>query len=76
MSSRPLITGKGAGQAFNGRVKFYPHQNSVTDDGGEISGRRARIAAVLETAGGNAVLGTERSTFKGKRAKARSGKGL
>jgi len=74
LSSRPLIKGKGAGQAFNGRVKFYPHQNSVTDNGGEISGRRARIAAVLEAAGGNAP-GDEKKHFKGKRVKARSGKG-
>ena len=74
MSSRPLVTGKGAGQAFNGRVKSYPHQNSVTDLGGEISGRRARIAAVLEAAGGNAA-GNGKKHFKGKRAKARSGKG-
>lgn len=74
MSSRPLTTGKGAGQAFNGRVKIYPHQNSVTNEGGEISGRRARIAAVLEAAGGNAP-GNGKKHFKGKRAKARSGKG-
>jgi large subunit GTPase 1 len=74
ISSRPLIKGKGAGQFFNGRVKTYPHQNSVTDDGGEIGGRRARLAAVLEAAGGN-VPGDGKKHFKGKRAKARSGKG-
>jgi large subunit GTPase 1 len=74
ISSRPLITGKGAGQTFNGRVKMYPHQNSATDDGGSVSGRRARIAAVLEAAGGN-VPHDGKKHFKGKRAKARSGKG-
>lgn len=74
LSSRPLITGKGAGQTFNGRVKTYPHQNTATDDGGEISGRRARIAAVLEAAGGN-VPRDGKKHFKVKRAKARSGKG-
>jgi len=70
LSSRPFVTGKGAGQAFNGRVKIYPHQNTVTNEGGEISGRRARIAAVLEAAGGDG-----KKHFKGKRAKARSGRG-
>ena len=74
LSSRPLITGKGAGQAFNGRVKIYPHQNTSTDDGGEISGRRARLAAVLEAGGGNAPRDGKKH-FKVKRAKARSGKG-
>ena len=74
ISSRPLITGKGAGQAFNGRVKLYPHQNAITDDGGEIGGRRAHVAALLEATGRNAP-GNGKKHFKGKRAKARSGKG-
>jgi large subunit GTPase 1 len=74
MSSRPLIKGKGAGQAFNGRVKLYPHQNSVTDDGSDISVKKAHIVAVPEVAGGN-VPGDGKKHFKGKRAKARSGKG-
>lgn len=74
LSSRPLTTGKGAGQAFSGRVKIYPHQNTTTDDGGEVSGRRARLAAVLEAAGGN-VPRDGKKHFKVKRAKARSGKG-
>jgi len=74
ISSRPLISGKGAGRAFNGRVKIYPHQNSVTDDGSEVGGRRARIAAVLEAAGGN-VPQDGKKHFKSKGAKARSGKG-
>ena len=74
ISSLPLIRGKGAGQVFNGRIKLYPHQNSVTDAGGEVSGRRARIAAVLEAAGGN-VPANGKKHFKDKRAKARSGKG-
>jgi len=71
LSARPFV----GGHQFT-RAKLYPHQNAVTDDGKPLSGRKARLLAVLnnnpealDTKGG-------KKHHKGnKRAKQRSGKG-
>jgi len=70
LSSRPFTQ---SGQEFD-RARSYPHQNSVADDGTPVSGRRARIAAVLANAGGEAGPGKKHHK-KIKRVKQRSGKG-
>ena len=70
LSSRPFVAG---GQEFT-RSKLYPHQNAVADDGTPLSDRRARIAAVLASAGGEIALGKKHHK-KMKRVKQRSGKG-
>lgn len=74
ISSRPFTQGsKSHGQEFS-RSRLYPHQNSVADDGTPLSGRRARIAAVLANAGSD--VGTDKKHHKKmKRVKQRSGKG-
>ncbi|TDL28206.1 P-loop containing nucleoside triphosphate hydrolase protein [Rickenella mellea] len=74
LSSRPFVQGGGArhGQEYS-RGNTFPHQNSVANDGTVLDGRRARIAAVLARAGGEAV---GKKHFKAnKRVKQRSGKG-
>ncbi|OSD03306.1 P-loop containing nucleoside triphosphate hydrolase protein [Trametes coccinea BRFM310] len=74
IASRPLTQGiKGQGQEFS-RGRIYPHQNMVADDGTPLSGRRARIAAVLAAAGGEIQAGKKHHK-KMKRVKQRSGKG-
>lgn len=70
MAPRPFVRG---GQAFT-RSKLYPHQNAVADDGSLVTGRRARIAAVMASAGGEAAPGKKHHK-KMKRVKQRSGKG-
>ncbi|TBU34689.1 P-loop containing nucleoside triphosphate hydrolase protein [Dichomitus squalens] len=73
LSSRPHMQGaRGQGQEFS-RSKLYPHQNMVADDGTPLTGRRARIAAVL-AAGGDVAPGKKHHR-KMKRVKQRSGKG-
>jgi large subunit GTPase 1 len=74
ISSRPFFQGSGLdGKTFS-RSRAYPHQNAVADDGTAISGRRARMAAVLANQGG--VLGEGKKNHKKmKRVKQRSGKG-
>ena len=73
LSSRPYMQGaRGQGQEFS-RSKLYPHQNMVADDGTPMTGRRARIAAVL-VAGGDVAPGKKHHK-KMKRGKQRSGKG-
>lgn len=73
LSSRPFVQGARAqGQEFS-RAKLYPHQNMVADDGTPLTGRRARIAAVL-AAGGDIAPGKKHHK-KMKRVKQRSGKG-
>lgn len=73
LSSRPFVQGaRGQGKEFS-RTQLYPHQNMVTDDGTTLTGRRARIAAVL-AAGGDAAPGKKHHK-KMKRVKQRSGKG-
>ncbi|KAI0749172.1 P-loop containing nucleoside triphosphate hydrolase protein [Irpex lacteus] len=61
------------GKEFS-RNKLYPHQNAVADDGTPLTGRRARIAAVLANAGGEVAPGKKHHK-KMKRVKHRSGKG-
>lgn len=74
VASRPMTQGvKGQGQEFS-RGRIYPHQNSVADDGTPLSGRRARIAAVMAAAGGEIQPGKKHHK-KMKRVKQRSGKG-
>ncbi|KAI0639638.1 P-loop containing nucleoside triphosphate hydrolase protein [Trametes polyzona] len=74
LSARPKTQGvKGQGQEFS-RARIYPHQNMVADDGTPLSGRRARIAAVLAAAGGEIQPGKKHHK-KMKRGKQRSGKG-
>ncbi|CDO73000.1 hypothetical protein BN946_scf185007.g54 [Trametes cinnabarina] len=74
MAARPHTQGvKGQGQEFS-RGRIYPHQNMVADDGTPLSGRRARIAAVLAAAGGEIQAGKKHHK-KMKRVKQRSGKG-
>ncbi|KAI0715376.1 P-loop containing nucleoside triphosphate hydrolase protein [Earliella scabrosa] len=73
LSARPFVQGaRGHGQDFS-RTKLYPHQNMVADDGTPLTGRRARIAAVL-AAGGDIAPGKKHHK-KMKRVKQRSGKG-
>lgn len=75
LSSRPFVQGTAQhGQEFS-RGKTYPHQNAVADDGSTVDGRRARIAAVIASAGNEISKGGKKH-FKGnKRIKQRSGKG-
>jgi large subunit GTPase 1 len=75
LSSRPFVQGSARdGKAFN-RGRMYPHQNMVSDDGAEVGGRRARIAAVLASAGTDGLAGNGKKHKKMKRVKQRSGKG-
>lgn len=71
--SRPFNQGSARdGQAFT-RSRIYPHQNTVADDGTPLSGRRARVAAVVASAGGD--INSKKHHKKIKRVKQRSGKG-
>ncbi|KAJ7630761.1 hypothetical protein FB45DRAFT_793431 [Roridomyces roridus] len=75
LSPRPFVQGSGGqdGTSFT-RMRVYPHQNSVADNGMVISGRRARLASVLANNAG--VLGEGKKHHKKiKRVKQRSGKG-
>ncbi|KAH9898170.1 P-loop containing nucleoside triphosphate hydrolase protein [Cubamyces lactineus] len=74
VAARPFTQGvKGQGQEFS-RARIYPHQNMVADDGTPLSGRRARIAAVIAAAGGEIQSGKKHHK-RMKRVKQRSGKG-
>jgi large subunit GTPase 1 len=71
LSSRPFVQG----QQFS-RSKAYPHQNSVADDGTAITGRRARLMAVLANNSDGLAGSKDKKHHKGnKRVKQRSGKG-
>jgi large subunit GTPase 1 len=73
LSSRAFVQGSARnGQEF-ARGRLYPHQNAVADDGTPLSGRRARVAAVLASAGADGESGKKHK--KTKRTKQRSGKG-
>lgn len=73
MSARAFVQGSARnGQEF-ARAKLYPHQNSIADDGSTLTGRRARIAAVLTSAG--ADVRVDKMHKKKKKVKARSGRG-
>lgn len=73
MSPRPFVQGSTRdGQEFT-RSRIYPHQNVIADDGTPLTGRRARIAAVLANAGD--VAPGKKHHKKMKRVKQRSGKG-
>ncbi|KAI0080368.1 P-loop containing nucleoside triphosphate hydrolase protein [Panus rudis PR-1116 ss-1] len=74
LSSKPFMQRSAQnGQEFT-RAKLYPHQNTIADDGTPLSGRRARIAAVLANAGAEVASGKKHHK-KMKRVKQRSGKG-
>lgn len=74
LAARPFVKGTASdGKAFT-RARTYPHQNMVADDGTPLGGRRARIAAVLASAGGELPPGKKHHK-KDKRVKQRSGKG-
>ncbi|KAH8119933.1 P-loop containing nucleoside triphosphate hydrolase protein [Phellopilus nigrolimitatus] len=75
LAARPFVQGTARhGQQFS-RAKSYPHQNAVTDNGTPLDGRRARIASVLASNGGE-IGGKGKKHFKGnKKVKQRSGKG-
>ncbi|KAF7310759.1 p-loop containing nucleoside triphosphate hydrolase protein [Mycena chlorophos] len=73
LSSRPYVQGGAKDGAAFSRSRLYPHQNAVADDGTALSGRRARIAAVLATHGG--ALDGKKHHKKMKRVKQRSGAG-
>jgi large subunit GTPase 1 len=63
------------GQQFT-RHKAYPHQNAVADDGTAVSGRRARLMAVLANNPDGGIGAKGKKHNKGnKRVKQRSGKG-
>jgi len=72
---RPLV--QGGGKSRDGttiaRVKLYPHQNAIADDGTPVSFEQARAAAVMQA--GGVVAGNGKKHFKMKRGKQRSGKG-
>jgi large subunit GTPase 1 len=75
LSSRPFVQGSARdGKAFT-RGRLYPHQNMVSDDGSELTGRRARIAAVLSSAGADGLAAASKKHKKMRRVKQRSGKG-
>lgn len=71
MGSRPLVKGGSRdGQSFS-RMKMYPHQNRIANDGTPISGQAARVAAVVEASGGS--IGAEgKKHFKMKRGDRKS----
>ena len=75
MSARPHVQGSTRRGQEISRMQAYPHQNAVADDGSMLTGRRARIAAVLANAGGEAVLNGKKHHKKPKRVKQRSGRG-
>lgn len=75
MSSRPRVQGSARHGQEVSRMQAYPHQNAVADDGSTLTGRRARIAAVLANAGGEAALNGKKHHKKPKRVKQRSGRG-
>lgn len=71
---RPHVQGSARHGQEVSRMQLYPHQNSVADDGSALSGRKARIAAVLANAGGELGSGNKHHK-KPKRVKQRSGRG-
>lgn len=74
VSTRPRVQGSARHGHEVSRMQLYPHQNAVADDGTALTGRRARVAAVLTAAGGE--IGPGKKTHKKpKRAKQRSGRG-
>lgn len=73
MGARPYVKGGNKdGQSF-ARVKFYPHQNAIANDGTPLGTRYAKAAAVLDSSG--LGVGTGKKHYKIKRGKQRSGKG-
>jgi large subunit GTPase 1 len=73
MGARPYVKGGNRdGQSIT-RVKFYPHQNAVANDGTPLGTGHAKAAAVLESSGIGS--GTGKKHYKIKRGKQRSGKG-
>lgn len=73
MGARPYVKGGNRDGQSIARVKLYPHQNAIADDGTPLGPRHAKAAAVLESSGLGA--GTGKKHFKMKKGKQRSGKG-
>ncbi|KZT75069.1 putative LSG1-large-subunit GTPase [Daedalea quercina L-15889] len=73
-SMRPRVQGSARHGQEVSRMQAYPHQNAVADDGTALTGRRARIAAVLVNAGGEVAVNGKKHK-KPKRVKQRSGRG-
>ncbi|EJD45816.1 P-loop containing nucleoside triphosphate hydrolase protein [Auricularia subglabra TFB-10046 SS5] len=76
LSARPFVQSGSVrhGQEFT-RTRLYPHQNAVADDGTPVGARRARVAAVLNAAGGDPRDMGKKHHKGQKRQKQRSGKG-
>ncbi|KZV93783.1 putative LSG1-large-subunit GTPase [Exidia glandulosa HHB12029] len=76
LSARPFVQSGSirSGQEFS-RSRLYPHQNSVADDGTPVNARSARVASVLQQAGGHPAERTKKHNKGNKRQKQRSGKG-
>ncbi|KAG8786732.1 hypothetical protein FRC15_010800 [Serendipita sp. 397] len=74
IGSRPYV--KGGSRDGHGitRVRLYPHQNSVADDGRPLGATAAKVASVLEASGLQGP-GSDKKHYKMKRGKQRSGKG-
>jgi large subunit GTPase 1 len=75
LASRPFIQGSAQDGMEFSRSRLYPHQNMMSDDGSAFTGRRARIAAVLTSAGANGLGGADKKHKKMKKVKQRSGRG-
>ncbi|KAH9937242.1 P-loop containing nucleoside triphosphate hydrolase protein [Fomitopsis serialis] len=75
LSMRPHVQGSARHGQEVSRMQVYPHQNAVADDGSALSGRRARIAAVLVNADGESALNGKKHHKRPKRVKQRSGRG-
>jgi large subunit GTPase 1 len=75
LSARPFVQGSARNGMEFSRARLYPHQNAVADDGSTMTGRRARIAAVLTSTGAEELATSGKRHKKMKRVKQRSGKG-
>ncbi|KAH7106761.1 P-loop containing nucleoside triphosphate hydrolase protein [Auriculariales sp. MPI-PUGE-AT-0066] len=76
LSSRPFVQSGSIrhGQEFS-RARLYPHQNAVADNGTPVDARKARIASVLQQAGGAPSEHSKKHGKANKRKKQRSGAG-
>lgn len=70
MSARPFVQGTTRDGLPITRVRLYPHQNLLADDGTEIGQKNARVASIVQQAGNDAVSGKKRH-FKPKKVKLR-----
>ncbi|KAG8835306.1 hypothetical protein FRC17_004088 [Serendipita sp. 399] len=73
IGARPYVKGGSRDGLSIARVRLYPHQNSIADDGTALSAKAAKVASILETSG--LGPGPGKKHYKMKRGKQRSGKG-